>query len=282
MKCSPALSLTELKSLISEGSWTDSALTIVLDSATDFLYSLLGHSFGRAIRIFHDESDEATAATVQVTSTGIVLVITGGANAGTTTYLFTDYTDLTVIVDAIEQADIGFEITLVEGISPTEKSENLHTLAATNCLGLTNRQVLCIQYMTEIMDGLGEPYIFTKLPLKSVVSVIQDGTAVTDYWDKRGGWLIYKYCTGSQYSPYSVDLWSRKQPCNITVRYTPLWLRTPGFFKLILRAMCQHTMASGAMKSESLGDYSYQLGDIQAIIAPWWPMMAEYMIGFQP
>ncbi|MBC8275798.1 MAG: hypothetical protein H8E40_12635 [Chloroflexi bacterium] len=284
MKCTEPLTVSQLKELISEGSWSDSALQVVLDSAVDFLFSLLGHSFGKALRIYHDESDDATAATVEATSTGIVLVITGGANAGTTTYLFADYADLTAMVDAIEQADIGFIVSLVEGISPTEKSENLHTLSAIGCLGLSNRQVLCIQYMTETMDGTGESHIFTKLPLRAIVSILQDGTTVTSsyYWDKTLGYIVYKYAVGSKYSKYTTDMWSLRSPCNIVVKYTPLWLRTPGFFKLILRAMCQHTIAAGAMKSESIGDYSYQLGDIQSIIAPWWPMIAEYSVSFSP
>ena len=284
MKCSEPLTVDGLKELISEGSWSDSALQIVLDGAVDFLFSLLGHSFGRALRIYHDESEDATAATVEVSSTGIVLVITGGANAGTTTYLFADYADLTAMVDAIEQADIGFVVSLVEGISPTEKSENLHTLAATGCLGLSNRQILCIQYMTETMDGTGESHIFTKLPLRSIVSILQDGTTVTSsyYWDKTLGYIVYKYAVGSQYQRYTTDMWSLKQPCNIVVKYTPLWLRIPSFFKLILRAMCQHTIVSGGVKAEGIGDYSVNYGELDKIIAPWWPMMAEYTVGFQP
>lgn len=280
MKCEEPLTVTELKTLIDEGDWTDSALQIILDGAVDFLFSLLGHSFGRAIRIYHDEGEGATAVTVEVTGTGIVLVITGGDNADTYTYLFADYPDMVDMVDGIEQEDVGFIVTLVEGMSPTEESENLHVRAAIGCLGLSNRRILCISHVTETMDGRGESHIFTTLPLRSVDSVVQDGTEVTDYWDKQGGWLIYKYCVGSQYEWYTRDSWSTRQPCNITVRYVPLWLRIPGFLKLILRAMCQFTIASGAMKSESIGDYSYQLGDITAILAPWWPMMAEYTIGF--
>lgn len=283
MKCTEPLTVTELKTLIDEGSWTDAALTIVLDGATDFLFSLLGHSFGRAIRIYHDESEEATAATVEVTSTGIVLTITGGTHDGwSETYLFADYAQMVAIIDIIEQEDKGFVVTLVEGMSPTQATTNLHTVAATGCFGLSNRQILCISHLTETMDGLGESHIFTALPLRSVTSIVQDGTTVTSsyYWDKELGYVVYKYCVGSKYSWYVRDTWSTKQPCNITIRYVPLWLRIPAFLKLILRAMCQFTIASGAMKSESIGDYSYQLGDIAAILAPWWPMMAGYTIGF--
>jgi len=282
VKCSEALDLTSLKTMISVGTWTDEALQTILDASTDFLFGLLGHSFGRAIRIFHDESEDATAATVQVTSVAIVLVITGGANAGTTTYTFADYSEMQDIVDAIEQADIGFITSLVEGMRPNEKTINLHILAATNALGLSNRQLLCIRYTTEIFDGLGEPMIFTSLPLKSVISVIQDGTTVTDYWSKSQGYLIYKYAVGAKYSPYTVDTFSVLQPCNVIVKYIPLWLRIPGVMKLVLRAMVQNTIVDGSMSSESIGDYSYQIGDIWASIAPFWTILSQYSINFMP
>jgi len=282
VKCSPALTVTELKTLISVGSWTDAALQTILDASTDFLFSLLGHSFGRAIRIYHDESEDCTAATVTVSPTEITLIITGGANAGTTSYLFATYANMVEIVDAIEQADIGFVVTLVEGMRPNEKTANLHTVAATSCFGLSNRQVLCIQYSTETFDGLGEPMIFTSMPIKSVISVIQDGTVVTDYWSKSQGYLVYKYAVGSKYSFYTVDSWSVKQPCNIVVKYVPAWLRIPGVMKLVLRAMVQNTIVDGAMASESIGDYSYSLGDIWASIAPFWTMLSAYSINFMP
>ena len=282
MKCAEPMTVSELSSLISVGSWTTAALQLILDGATDFLFSLLGHSFGRAIRIYHDESEDATAATVTVSPTEITLTITGGANAGTTSYLFVTYENVSEIVDAIEQADIGFVVTLVEGMRHNEKTANLHTVAATSCLGLSNRQVLCIQYSTETFDGLGEPMIFTSLPLKSVISVIQDGTAVTDYWSKSQGYLIYKYAVGAKYSPYTVDTFSVLQPCNVIVKYIPLWLRIPGVMKLVLRAMVQNTIVDGSMSSESIGDYSYSLGDIWASIAPFWTMLSGYSVNFMP
>lgn len=282
MKCTEPLTVTELKTLIDEGSWSDSALSIILDGATDFLFALLGHSFGRAIRIYHDGLDEeVTAVTVEVTSTGIVLVITGGDNEDTYTYLFADYDEMVEIVDAIEQEDIGFVVTLVEGMSPTEAATNLHVVAATSCLGLTNRQVLCVSHITETMDGLGESHIFTSLPLRSVTSIVQDGTTVTSsyYWDKRLGYVIYKYCVGSKYGWYTRDSWSVKQPCNITIRYVPLWLRIPGVMKLALRALCMDTIAWSTYKHEQIGDYAYTKNGM-SVIGPFWPLLADYMISF--
>ena len=282
MKCSPALSVTELKTLIDEGTWTDAALQLLLDGATDFLFGLLGHSFGRAIRIYHSEEEDATVVTVQVTSTAIVIVITGGANAGTTTYTFADYSEMQDIVDAIEQADIGVVISLVEGMRPNEKTANLHALAATGMLGLSNRQLLCIQYTTETFDGIGEPMIFTSMPIKSVKSVLQDGVTVTDFWTKSAGYLIYKNAVGGKYTWYSVDTFSVKQPCNIVVKFVPAFLRMPGTIKLVLRALIQNTIINTGFSAESIGDYSYSLGDLWASIAPFWSMLSQYSINFMP
>ena len=282
MKCSEPLSVSELKEIIDEGSWTDSALSMLLDGAVDFLFGLLGHSFGRAIRIYHSEEEDATTVTIQVTSTAIVIVITGGANAGTTTYTFADYSEMQDIVDAIEQADIGVVISLVEGMRPNEKTANLHALAATGMLGLSNRQLLCIQYTTETFDGIGEPMIFTSMPIKSVSSVLQDGVTVTDFWTKSQGYLIYKNAVGGKYNWYSVDSWSVRSPCNIQIRYVPMWLRMPGTIKIVLRALVQNTIVDGAMKSETIGDYSYQIGDVWASIAPWWGVLSAYSINFMP
>ena len=282
MKCSEPLSVSELKELIDEGSWTDSALSMLLDGATDLLFGLLGHSFGRAVRIHHDESEDATAVTVQVTSAAIIIVITGGANAGTHTFTFSDFSEMQDIVDAIEQEDIGVVVSLVEGMRPNEKTINLHTLAATDMLGLSARQLLCIRYTTEIFDGIGEPMIFTSMPIKSVISVVQDGTTVTSYWAKSQGFLIYKHAVGSKYSWYSVDSWSVKSPCNLQVRYVPMWLRMPATIKIVLRALVQNTIVDGSMKSETIGDYAYQIGDVWASIAPWWGVLSAYSINFMP
>lgn len=283
MKCTEPITLAELKSMASVGTWTDAALQIVLDGATDFLFSLLGHSFGRAIRIYHDESDEATAATVEVTAAGIVLVVTIAGVDTTYTYLFadTDNSQMVEMVDYIEQDDKGFVVTLVEGMSPTEPAGNLHTSGPTGCLGLANRQVLCISQMTETMDG-GEHMIFTSLPIRSVVSVVHDGVTETDYWEKSAGYLIAKYCVGSRYSPYVMDLWSVKQPCAVTVTYVPTFLRIPGVMKLALRALCQNTVVDSSMSSETIGDYSYRKGDAWASIAPFWTMLSHYSINFMP
>lgn len=283
MRCTEPLDLASLKSMISVGTWTDDALQIVLDASVDFLFSLLGHSFGRAIRIYHDESYGATAATVQATATQIALAITGGTKAAGSPYEydFDPYSDMIDLVDVISQADIGFVATLVEGMSPTEETTNLHTLAATDCFGLSARQVLCVSQITETMDG-GEHMIFTSLPIRSIVGVVHDGVTETDYWEKSAGYLIAKYCVGSRYSPYVMDWWSVKQPCAVTVTYVPTFLRIPGVMKLALRALCQNTIIDSGLKAEGIGDYNYVKGDVWASIAPFWTMLSQYSINFMP
>lgn len=49
----------------------------------------------------HNASADATRATVTVNNTGLVLTITGGANAGSDTLLFADYATLTLLAAAI-------------------------------------------------------------------------------------------------------------------------------------------------------------------------------------
>lgn len=49
----------------------------------------------------HNSSSDATRAVVTVNTSGLVLTITGGVNAGSDTLLFTDYATLTLLVAAI-------------------------------------------------------------------------------------------------------------------------------------------------------------------------------------
>lgn len=84
--------------------------------------------------IYHDESDSATAATVQVTSTVLQLVVTTGANAGTYSLTLSGYASVTALVAAINVADIGFLATVEAGNGATDPTE-LDVLAAVSCFG---------------------------------------------------------------------------------------------------------------------------------------------------
>lgn len=101
---------------------------------------------GRALPVrsqlaaFHDQSSSATACTVEVTSTAVVLIITGGANAGTDTVTFASNATITLIVTAIDALAKGYDARIVgsAGASTTE----LLISAATDCYGQANEQYL--------------------------------------------------------------------------------------------------------------------------------------------
>lgn len=92
------------------------------------------------LTVYHDESASATAATVQVTSTTITLVITGGANAGTDAIKFSDYLTVTLMVAAINALNEGWVATALQAGS--EATTGLTEVAATSAFGATNTQYL--------------------------------------------------------------------------------------------------------------------------------------------
>jgi hypothetical protein len=100
-----------------------------------------------AIAIYHDESASATAATVQVESNTLTLVITGGANAGTDTFDLTNasYDTLTELVAGITALAKGWVATLLTDGDST--STDLFRFTSTSAFGQTNEVTL------EIVDN---------------------------------------------------------------------------------------------------------------------------------
>jgi len=95
-----------------------------------------------AFAIYHDQGDSASAATVQMESGTLTLVVTDGTDAGTYTYdtSGTAYDTLSELVDAINTADKGFVATLL-GDGDAD-SALLYRLASTSCYGQSNEQTL--------------------------------------------------------------------------------------------------------------------------------------------
>ena len=78
MICRELVKLAELEEEVNLDDFSsDAAKQAFLNRITDKVLEILGHAFGVGVRIYHDESESATAATVEVTATGIVLIITG-------------------------------------------------------------------------------------------------------------------------------------------------------------------------------------------------------------
>ena len=86
-------------------------------------------------------SNDATAATVEVTSTQVILIITGGDDAGTENLTLEDYTELGDLVDAINALDGWLAIIITDGsLDP----EDMVVTASTGCLAVGNEQTLQI------------------------------------------------------------------------------------------------------------------------------------------
>lgn len=260
---------------------TDSALRRYLDGALEMVFGYIGHSFGQALWIYHDGSGSATAATVAVSSLGVLsLVITGGTYAGTDTFTLTSYTMWT-LATAIEALEKGWRVKLVT--DPEQPALNLRvTTSPISVYGYTNQRPLCLCSWTEIHSGNGETRLFLKWPFRSVVSVIEDGTTLTedtDFWSKREGWLIREIDEGSHYRWYSPDTWSVKEPNNITVKYVPWWIGpVPSVVARVLMGLVQYLVTETGYHSEKIGDYSYTKNGNNALT--WLQMLDGLGTGF--
>lgn len=127
-----------------------------------------------AIDIYHDQSVSATAATVQVTDTTIILIITGGANAGTTTLTLADAANDTVdeLVGVINALATGWVAqALYIGDADTG---DLVIVASASAYGESARQTLqivSVRQMELIIEGVTD----------EIESWLLDGILTRDY-----------------------------------------------------------------------------------------------------
>ncbi len=106
-----------------------------------------------AFSIYNNSSD-ATASTIEVTASSVVLIVTGGANAGTSTLDITAaaYDTLGELTTAITALDKGWQVTRLSNSSST--SIDLALLSSTGCFNFAN-----IQYLTMTNNYLLERLI---------------------------------------------------------------------------------------------------------------------------
>ena len=85
-----------------------------------------------AMTITHNGSSGATAATVEVQDSALVLVITGGTNAGTNTFQFTsdDYSTIGLLAPAINALGKGWTAVRISGCREDEPSASLEVAEA--------------------------------------------------------------------------------------------------------------------------------------------------------
>ena len=96
----------------------------------------------------------ATAATIQVTRTGMVLTKTGGTSPGATTLLFATYATLATLATAIE-AITGGSWLVTKYAPDASTSTSFCFLAATSVLGYANRyplQIVDDYWLGQLMD----------------------------------------------------------------------------------------------------------------------------------
>ena len=106
-----------------------------------------------AMSIYHDGSASATAATVEVKDATLVLIITGGANAGTNTYTFAGASHDTIgeIVTAINALSEGWVAVLLG--TGSDNSEGLVVAAVTSALLAANTQTIEIIDIVTTSNG---------------------------------------------------------------------------------------------------------------------------------
>lgn len=157
------------------------ALTTVA-KAKNHLHITDADLYTDAISIYCDASD-ATAATVEVTDTTMVLIITGGADAGTTTKTFADSTDdtLTELVATVNAVS-GWTANL-QGIGAADTGDLVIT-PATSCLLAANEATFQIvnNYLLERLidraSDLIESLCHRKFASRSYTSELYDGTGL--------------------------------------------------------------------------------------------------------
>lgn len=289
MGCREAVLLSELKAEVDFGGLSDAVLQSILDRIQGKIESMvMGHSFGRAIRIYHDGSSGVTVATVQVTATGVVLhteTVTG-PNADVT-LLFAAYPQIGDLVGAIDGLS-GWVAELVETVPYDMPSSLLNPLAATNALRLCGRLVLCLSAWKECSDGNNEHMWFPKMPIRSVVTVYEDGLLLNPgtAYAIKSRWLERLYATGGSCCCYRLGYWSCAGPCNVCVTYVPTWWgMNPSMLRNAIIALAGYEIAdaiNGAYQGESIGDYSYTKGNVAQAWAFWTGPLGIWAWGVMP
>lgn len=132
---------------------------------------------------------------------------------------------------------------------------------------------------TEVHDGDNSPRVYLKqTPIMAVSAIVVNGTAL-DNTDGTG-WTFNPYSgeliRGNGQSDERFGLWFPAGFQNVAVTYTSGAIALPGGLtravKIILKAMLDTMKGDTRLNSESLGDYSYTVGDPTSMVVP--PMAA--------
>ncbi len=175
--------------------WLRTGGTTVADDYIDFLLPLINSAIKRYCnRQFREyevdgisvycSSGDATAASVQVTSLGITLIITGGVDENTDTLTFATYATLTDIVAAIN-ALTGWNAS-VEHSDGTVVSSELTPTPALGCLAQAETATLGVRVDETIYfngNGASGTLWIKRVPIQSVTDLYEDPDRT---WDDTG------------------------------------------------------------------------------------------------
>jgi len=275
------LSVDGMKALIDTSAYTDTQLQWHLDLAFGKITSMLGHAFGKAFRIYHNETVAATGATITIDTTKVRLTITGGGNAGDYDYTFAAYPYIGDLITAINDEAVGFVAALLGVVPYDQPSANLKALAATSVFGFASRITAQFKQWTECLSGDNQHTLQTRLPIRSVVSVVEDGTtlAADDYQTQLYG-VIKACCEGGGDSCYKAGYWSCRGVCNVCLTYIPRWfgLCPEAFIDALLgfAQVALEAKADGHYQSEQIGDYRYAKGKLNDSYAAYYQGLLDF------
>jgi len=237
----------------------------------------------------YNSSSDATAATVGKTGTTLTLTVTGGANAGTSTFALTNasYDTITELVAAIEALSKGWVVNRL--CAGAQSSADLLNIGATSCLASTQELVL---------QGFGS--LALEMSINSVSAYVEQycrkkfvSATYTEYYDcLNSRWLRlnqypvtaltsvteYMYDTQTElrtltnHLEYEAHLtagmiyraggWGGVGHKHWKIVYTAGYSTSdmPEDLKGAVMALCvmrYNDIQAGGIKSESIGGYSY-------------------------
>ena len=246
----------------------------------------------------YNSSADATAGTIQVTGNKIYLVVTGGANASSTNFVFTNalYDTISELVVAINTYAHGWVANVDYG-SGDRSSTDLWNVGTTSCLLIANE-----------VEVLGKDYLYYETKINEATRQIErfcrrDGFLVTAadetrYYDLNFNRVLFLdkypivsitsiYLWDTTTNPESVDdllvagtdyvakmnegmifRWSNwgsgfKQ-VRIIGKFGYASADMPDDLKLACKELCAYNISNGdraGLKSENIGTYSYSKND---------------------
>jgi len=248
------------------------------------------------LRLYNSSAD-ATAATVTITDTTMVLVVTGGTNAGPSTITFSDADSdtLTELIAKINGLSKGWVANLES--DGAQASTDLYIMPVTGCLLVANEitvtgfdrlrlerlingtsqaietycdRVFHAAAYTEYFDGVsGSCKMYLKqYPINSITQF--------EMWDSENNVSSYIYTVNTEYLLYDTAgyIYLRGGMTtghkNYKIAYNGGYSTIPEDLKLACKMLCSAQWNAGkaqGITAERIGDYSINYGSSASLLA---------------